>query len=71
MADQKPRRDAMTPRGGTTTVTKSGMARKTVYFSEQEWSAIREAAYTRGASHTDVVREAIRTMLDLPAPADE
>jgi hypothetical protein len=48
------------PRGGTSTIYKSGLLRKTAYFYEEEWEAIRRAAYDRDVSYTDIIREAIR-----------
>ena len=54
------------PRGGETTITTSGMLRKTVYFAREEWQAIRQRAYGLETSATDVIREAVREQL---APA--
>jgi hypothetical protein len=46
-----------------TTRTAAGLHRKTVYFSEAEWEAIRLAAYQRDCPYTDVVRDAVRRVL--------
>lgn len=56
------------PRGGTTTVTGSGLFRKTVYFSPEEWNAIRREAFEQNVAFTDIVRHAIRQQLGLEAP---
>jgi hypothetical protein len=53
------------PRGGTSTVYKSGLLRKTAYFYAEEWEAIRKAAYEREVSYTDVIRESVRAHLKL------
>jgi hypothetical protein len=54
------------PKGGTSTVYKSGLLRKTAYFYEDEWEAIRKAAFDRDVSYTDVIREAVRVYLNIP-----
>jgi hypothetical protein len=36
---------AKAPRGGETTITKGGMRRKTMYFDDAEWQAIRRQAF--------------------------
>ena len=53
------------PKGGTSTVYKSGLLRKTAYFYEDEWEAIRKAAYDRDVSYTDIIREAVRAYLNV------
>lgn len=58
-----------TPRRGATTVTTGGMFRKTVYFSPQEWEAIRREAFLQDRAYTDIVRDAVRQMLALKASA--
>jgi hypothetical protein len=50
------------------TITPGGLLRKTVYFSQAEWQAIRRKAFEEDRAYTDIVREAIRRMLGL---ADE
>jgi hypothetical protein len=69
MAERKrPKRAPLTPRGGTTTVTGAGLARKTVYFSPEEWEAIRREAFETGAAYSDIVRQAVRRALSIPEP---
>lgn len=58
------------PRGGTSTVYKSGLLRKTAYFYEEEWEAIRKAAYDRNVSYTDILREAVRSYLSISDEID-
>lgn len=55
----------VTPRDGTTTVTAGGMFRKTVYFSPEEWEAIRKEAYLQDRAYTDIIRDAVRRALNL------
>ena len=42
-----------------------GLLRKTIYFSEKEWQAIRTRCYQDDLTYTDVVRAAVRAYLDL------
>ena len=53
-------------RKSPTTITPGGLLRKTVYFSENEWLAIKKKAYMEDRPYTDIVREAIRDFLGLP-----
>ena len=48
------------------TTTPGGLLRKTVYFTEAEWRAIKAKAYHEDRPYTDIVREAVRTLLTLP-----
>ena len=43
------------------------LLRKTMYFSKQEWQAIRKQAFDKELSYTDIVREAVRNFLGLSA----
>jgi RadC-like JAB domain len=61
----------VTPRRGVTTVTTGGMHRKTVYFSPQEWEAIRREAFLQDRAYTDIIRDAVRRMLRLKTPSEE
>lgn len=54
------------PRRGKTTTTQTGMLRKTIYFSDEEWKAIRAHSYHNDMNYTDIVRAAIRHYLGLP-----
>ena len=53
------------PRGGTTTVTKSGLIRFVVYLHADERQALRRAAFEREVSASEIVREALRAYLDI------
>lgn len=53
------------PRGGETTVTKSGMIRKTIWLHGDEAEALRERAYTERRSESEIVREALRAYLGI------
>ena len=61
------RRQILPPvrRSGSTTVTKAGLHRKTVYFDDDEWEAIRRRAFEDDRAYTDVVRQAVRRYLAL------
>ena len=48
------------------TTTPGGLLRKTVYFTETEWRAIRAKAYQEDRPYTDIVREAVRALLAIP-----
>jgi hypothetical protein len=53
------------PRGGTTTVTSSGMIRKNLWISHEENEALRRRAYEELQSETQIIREGLRLRLDL------
>ena len=53
------------PRGGKTTVYKSGLLRKTCYFYEEEWEALRRAAFEQDTGYAELVRLAVRQYLKL------
>jgi hypothetical protein len=52
-------------RSGATTITNAGLHRKTVYFDNDEWEAIRQRAFEDDRSYTAIVREAVRRLLGL------
>lgn len=54
-------------RNTPSTTTPGGLLRKTVYFTEPEWRAIKAKAYQEDRPYTDIVREAVRALLALPA----
>jgi hypothetical protein len=54
-----------TQRKGKTTVTPGGLLRKTVYFTEEEWHAIRACSYREDINYSDVVRRAVRKEMGL------
>lgn len=53
------------PKGGTTTVYKSGLLRKTCYFYEEEWEALRKAAFEQDVGYAELVRLAVRQYLKI------
>jgi Ribbon-helix-helix protein, copG family len=53
------------PRGGKTTVTKGGLIRVVIYLSPEERKALKQAALDREMPASEVVREALRTFLDI------
>ena len=53
------------PRGGKTTVTKSGLVRTVVYLHPDERKALKMAAAERDVSGSDIMREALRAHLDI------
>ena len=52
-------------RAEKTTVTPGGLLRKTVYFTEEEWHAIRACSYREDINYSDVVRRAVRNEMGL------
>lgn len=53
------------PRGGKTTVSKSGMVRKTLWLHGDEAEALRELAYRERRAESDIMREALRRLLGI------
>ena len=54
------------PRGGITTITKSGMVRKTMWFNPDEAEALRRRAFEERRPESELVREALRRFLQIP-----
>lgn len=52
-------------RESTPTPVTPGLLRKTIYFSEQEWQAIRTRCFQDDLTYTDIVRAAVRAYLEL------
>jgi len=52
------------PKGGDTTVTAGGLLKKTVYFSPEEWSALRRLSFEEERSVSEIVREFVRDGLE-------
>lgn len=52
------------PRGGTTTVTKSGMVKKNLWIPRDEAEALREKAFHERRSEADIIREGLRAVLE-------
>lgn len=66
MATKKtPPRPLTGPRGGETTVTKSGMVRKTIWLHGDEAEVLREKAYQERRAESEIVREALRGYLGI------
>lgn len=61
MSDDRPEG----PRGGKTTVTKSGLIRTVVYLHADERRALRMAAAEREQPASEIMREALRLYLKL------
>lgn len=53
------------PRGGTTTVTSSGMVRKNLWISHHENEALRLRAFEERKSETQIIRAGLRQILGL------
>lgn len=53
------------PRGGETTVSKSGMVRKTLWIHGDEAEALRERAYKERIAESEIVRAALRRYLGI------
>lgn len=54
---------------GSTARTTGGLFRKTAYFTESEWAAIRQVAFEADVSYAEILRKAIQEYLGLPAEA--
>lgn len=55
----------MGPRGGKTTVTSTGMVRKTIWLNGDEAEALRERAFRERRAEAEIVREALRAHLGI------
>ncbi len=53
------------PRGGEKATTPGGLLRKTAYFKSEEWQAIRRRAFETETTAADVIRQSVRSFLDL------
>jgi Ribbon-helix-helix protein, copG family len=58
-------REAAGPRGGKTTVSKSGMVRKTLWLHGDEAEALRALAYRERRPESEIMREALRQLLGI------
>lgn len=59
------KKPAKGPRGGETTVSKSGMVRKTLWLHGDEADALREKAFRERRAESEIVREALRSLLGI------
>jgi hypothetical protein len=53
------------PRGGKTTVSASGMVRKTLWLHGDEAERLRERAYRERRAESEIMREALRRLLGI------
>ena len=53
------------PRGGETTISKSGMVRKTLWLHGDEAEALRLRAFKERRAESEIVREALRSHLGI------
>jgi hypothetical protein len=53
------------PRKASPVHASRGLLRKTIYFDDEEWQAIRSRCYQDDLSYTEVVRAAVRAYLQL------
>jgi hypothetical protein len=51
------------PRGGTTTLTKSGLVRKNFWLPTDEAEALRFKAFKERRTEADIIRDALREVL--------
>lgn len=65
MARKKEPKEPMGPRGGKTTVTSTGMVRKTIWLNGDEAEALRERAFRERRAEAEIVREALRAHLGI------
>ncbi len=61
----KPTKPQTGPRGGETTVSKSGMVRKTLWVHGDEAEALRQRAFKERRAESEIVREALRAYLGI------
>lgn len=52
-------------RAASQDIESQNLLRKTIYFDETEWQAIRARCYKDDSTYTDVVRAAVRSYLGL------
>lgn len=53
------------PRGGETTISKSGMVRKTLWLHGDQAEALRLRAFKDRRAESEIVREALRRLLGI------
>jgi hypothetical protein len=56
---------ALGPRGGETTVSKTGMLKKTLWLHPDEAEALRNRAFTERRTEAEILREGLRRVLGL------
>jgi len=60
---QRKKSNDVGPRGGKTTVTKTGLVRKSLWLHLDEAEALRERAYKERKTEAEIVRVALRRFL--------
>jgi hypothetical protein len=65
MATKKKSKPVEGPRGGRTTVSASGMVRKTLWLHSDEAERLRERAYRERRAESEIMREALRRLLGI------
>lgn len=53
------------PRGGETTISKSGMVRKTLWLHSDEAEVLRQRAFEERRAEAEIVREGLRKILGI------
>lgn len=53
------------PRGGETTISKTGMIRMTLWLHQDEAEALRLRAFEERRTQAEILREGLRRVLDL------
>lgn len=53
------------PRGGETTISKTGMIRKTLWLHQDEAEALRNQAFKERRTEAEILREGLRRILGL------
>lgn len=53
------------PRGGETTISKTGMIRMTLWLHEDEAEALRHKAFKERRTQAEILRDGLRRVLDL------
>ena len=56
---------ALGPRGGETTVSKTGMVKKTLWLHPDEAEALRVKAFKERRTESEILREGLRRILKL------
>lgn len=63
MTDEATHDQPTGPRGGVTTVTKSGMVKKNLWVTREAAEALRLKAFEEGRTEADIIREGLDLVL--------
>jgi hypothetical protein len=63
MAETTDRDDPVGPRGGTTTVSRTGLVKKNLWVPREVAEALRRKAYEERRSEAAIIREGLRRVL--------